>query len=310
MQYALEQYSSLWQLCSSHFCGPDITESAWWGSVTTVDFEGHIEELNWPYDYPSATTTEQLYFSIDLKDGFFTYSYCLASPYSVPVPGVSPHSLNPCPSCQGFSCCYLVGWYMILTDSKHVSKRAWTLLCSLLVCLGLHINISKMELCLMQQFSFYGPCFDTLDIYVSLLFDKLFEIKQLAHALLQRQAVTVCQAMSFLGKTIFVPMAVYNFAGCSLSFWVACWMLTNLLFLYFFLFPFLFQHSISFRGSPNCSRIRFLVMWLSLPMLCPILEHFIFRILGSYILLWHLVWFYTQSPYCLARVPDCCPHVV
>ena len=56
---------------------------------------------------------------------------------------------------QGFGIIYLDD-ILVLTHSKHDGRKAQTYFCSLLVHLGLHINFSKPELNLMQQFSFLG----------------------------------------------------------------------------------------------------------------------------------------------------------
>ena len=74
---------------------------------------------------------------------------------------------------------------------------------SLLVSLGLHINFSKSDLCLIQTFCFLGLCWDTVCMSVSLPPDKLADIQQLALSLLQSQHVTVCRVMSFLGMANF-----------------------------------------------------------------------------------------------------------
>ena len=70
----------------------------------------------------------------------------------------SPHSLThtvPFPL-QGFVCYYSLEWCLVLTSSKHAGKRSQTFLCSVLVHLGLHINLPESELWLTQQFSFFG----------------------------------------------------------------------------------------------------------------------------------------------------------
>ena len=92
---------------------------------------------------------------------------------------------------------------LILTGSKHAGMRAQTFLYSHLVCHGLHVNLSKADLCLMQQFCFFGWCWNTVEISVSLLSDKLHDIQQLAQVLLWSQPVTVQQVMSFLDKMAF-----------------------------------------------------------------------------------------------------------
>ena len=76
-------------------------------------------------------------------------------------------------------------------------------LCSLLVCLGLHIDFSKSVLCLTQSFCFLGLCWDTVHMSVSLPCDKLADSQKVALSLLWTQHVTVCRVMSFLGKANF-----------------------------------------------------------------------------------------------------------
>ena len=44
---------------------------------------------------------------------------------------------------------------LILTHSKHAGKRTWPLHCSLVVCLGLHINFSKSGIHLCSDFPFW-----------------------------------------------------------------------------------------------------------------------------------------------------------
>ena len=73
---------------------------------------------------------------------------------------------------------------LVLVCSKWVGQRACLFLCSLLVCLGLHINFSKSDLCLSQTFCFLGLCWDTFCMSVSLPPDKLGDIQQLAPFLL------------------------------------------------------------------------------------------------------------------------------
>ena len=92
---------------------------------------------------------------------------------------------------------------LVLVCSKWVGKRACLFLCSLLVCLGQHINFSKSVLHLSQTFTFLGLCWDTVCMSISLPPDKLADIQQLALFLLQTPYVTVCKVMSFLGKANF-----------------------------------------------------------------------------------------------------------
>ena len=92
---------------------------------------------------------------------------------------------------------------MVLVHSKWVGKRAHSFLCSLLVCLGLHINFSKSDPHLPQTFCFLGLYWNTIHISVSLPPDKLADIQQVALSLLQNQPVTAHWFMSFLGKATF-----------------------------------------------------------------------------------------------------------
>ena len=85
-------------------------------------------------------------------------------------------------------------------------------LCSLLVCLGLHIIFSKSDLCLSLSFTFLGLCWDTVHMLVSLPPDKLADFQQLALSLLQTLYVTVCRVMSFLGKAQFLYCWPFPFA--------------------------------------------------------------------------------------------------
>ena len=81
-----------------------------------------------------------------------------------------PPSLNP-------YCSFAIT--IVLTQSKHAGKRAESFLCSHL---GLHINYSKSKLHLTQQLSFWGLCWNIVDMSVSLPSDKLIEIQELTHA--------------------------------------------------------------------------------------------------------------------------------
>ena len=105
--------------------------------------------------------------------------------------------------CKGLHIVIYLDDILILICSKQVGKRACLFLCSLLVCLGLHINFSKSDLCLSQTFCFLGLCWDTVHMSVSLPPDKLADIQQLALSLLQTPHVTVCKVISFLGKANF-----------------------------------------------------------------------------------------------------------
>ena len=92
---------------------------------------------------------------------------------------------------------------LVLVHSKQAGKRACLFFCSLLVCLSLHINFSKSNLCLSQSFTFLGLHWDTVCMSVSLPPDKLADIQQLALSLLHTPHVTVHKVMSFLGKANF-----------------------------------------------------------------------------------------------------------
>ena len=105
--------------------------------------------------------------------------------------------------CKGFCIVIYLDGILVLVCSKWAGKRAHLFLCSLLVCLGLHINFSKSDLCLSQSFTFLGLCWDTLCMLVSLPPDKLADIQQLGLSLLRTPHVTVCTVMSFLGKANF-----------------------------------------------------------------------------------------------------------
>ena len=96
---------------------------------------------------------------------------------------------------------WLTSWSLFA--SKQAGKRAYLFLCSLLVCLGLHINFSKSDLHFSQSFTFLGLCWDTVPMSVSLPPDKLADIQQLALSLLWTPHVTVHNVMSFLGKANF-----------------------------------------------------------------------------------------------------------
>ena len=105
--------------------------------------------------------------------------------------------------CKGLHIVIYLDDILVLVCSKWAGKRACLFLCSLLVCLGLHINFSKSDLHLSQSFTFLGLCWDTVCMSVSLPLDKLAEIQQLALALLWTPHVTVHKVMTFLGKANF-----------------------------------------------------------------------------------------------------------
>ena len=92
---------------------------------------------------------------------------------------------------KGFHIVVYLDDILVLVHSKWAGKRASSFLCSLLVHLGLHINLSKSDLCLTQTFVFLGLCWDTVHMSVSFPPNKLADIQQLALSLLQTQPVTV-----------------------------------------------------------------------------------------------------------------------
>ena len=97
---------------------------------------------------------------------------------------------------KGFSIVIYLDDILVLVCSKQAVRRDDAFLCSLLVCLGLHINFAKTDLCLTQTYCFLGLLSDTVHMTVSLPPDKLADIQQLAHSLFKTQAVTVHQVMS------------------------------------------------------------------------------------------------------------------
>ena len=102
--------------------------------------------------------------------------------------------------CKGFCIVICLDDILVLVHSKQAGKGACSILLSLLVQLGLHINFSKSDLCLTQIFCFLGLCWNTVCTLGSLLPHKSADIQQLALLLLQNQQMTVCRVMSFLGK--------------------------------------------------------------------------------------------------------------
>ena len=104
---------------------------------------------------------------------------------------------------KGFHIVMYLDDILVLVHSKQAVKRAHLFLCSLLVCLGIHINFSKSDLYFTQTFCFLGLCWDTVHMSVSLPPDKLADMQWLALSLLQGQHVTVHSVMSSLGKANF-----------------------------------------------------------------------------------------------------------
>ena len=64
---------------------------------------------------------------------------------------------------KGFHIFISLDEILVLVCSKWSGKRTHSFLCSLLVCLGLHVNFSKSDLCLPHTFCFLGG-------YVRILF--------------------------------------------------------------------------------------------------------------------------------------------
>ena len=64
--------------------------------------------------------------------------------------------------CKGLHIFIYLDDILVLLCSKWAGKRTHLFLCSLLVCLGLHINFSKPDLHLNHTFCFLGLCWDTL----------------------------------------------------------------------------------------------------------------------------------------------------
>ena len=139
---------------------------------------------------------------------------------------------------KGFCIVIYLDDKLVLVCSKWAGKGACLFLCSLLVCLGLHINFSMSDLCLSQTFCFLGLCWDTVHMSVSLPPDNLTDIQQLALSLFQTQHMTVCRVISFLYKANFLPMATPNCGTYAVSFRVTCYMFIILPPNYFCLFIF------------------------------------------------------------------------
>ena len=78
--------------------------------------------------------------------------------------------------CKGLHIVIYFDDILVLICSKWAGKRAHFFLCSLLVCLGLHINFSKSDLHLSQSFTILELCWDTVPMSVSLPPDKLADI--------------------------------------------------------------------------------------------------------------------------------------
>ena len=85
----------------------------------------------------------------------------------------------------------------------------------------------------------------------------------------------------FWARLLFVPMAMYNVASCAVSFRVICWSLITFPCIYFFSLFFIHSSSAPEAVSVVWYPCSFLFLrWSLLLILCPIIGHFIFRILS------------------------------
>ena len=197
---------------------------------------------------------------------------------------------------------------LVLTHSKYIAKRAQTFLCSLLVCLGLHINFSKSELYLMLQFSFLGLCWDTVDMSASLLSDNLTEIQQLAHALLQRQPITVCQVMFSLDKAFFYAR------GHAQLHWLYHFIHSDMLNIYHSPAHLFLSFHLSIPVQCQLKRLSHLQQSLiplqfPLPYVLIVTDHHIsFSGFWGFHIMWHLGRFCAQGAYWITRTQGCCTH--
>ena len=102
--------------------------------------------------------------------------------------------------------CILLSIWMTSWSSFALSGQVRGHACFCVPCWSVLVYISifsKADLHLSQTFSFLGLCWDTVCMSVSLPPDMLADIQQLALSLLWTPHVTVCKAMSFLGKANF-----------------------------------------------------------------------------------------------------------
>ena len=125
-----------------------------------------VQQLNQQGDYA---------FSVDLKDAYLfipiKYKHCIQYfvwqhkphqwkdlPFVLAMaPRVFTSLTNPTLLIlcyKGFHVIIYLDYILVLTCSKHADKRVQNLLYFLYVHLGLHINFSKSEFNLLQQFSF------------------------------------------------------------------------------------------------------------------------------------------------------------
>ena len=150
--------------------------------------------------------------------------------------------------------------------------------CLLLVCLGLHVIFSKSELHLTECFCFLGSCWDMVGMCLSLKSDRLDEIQQLVHSLLQTQSVTVGQVMSFpeLGQFLCQWPLMTSY-GRVMLFRVTCWMFIILQLTYFVPLTIHIQTCVNLQNCLSSSKVKFpcnfpFLMWLLLQMPHPLIR--------------------------------------
>ena len=138
--------------------------------------------------------------------------------------GLSLHLLNPYCSFSNARIFVLLFIQMIFWSSltQHMLARSQSFLCSLLLCLGLHINFSKSELHLTQQTSFLYLCWDSVTMSLSLQSEKLIEIQQLPHSCYKCIPLQFIRICPFWERQPLVPVEMHNFAICALSLRVIC----------------------------------------------------------------------------------------
>ena len=130
---------------------------------------------------------------------------------------------------------------LVLVHPKWARKRAWSLLCSLLVFLELHMNFFHVWpfphsniLCFWHVLGYFP--------YVSFFFK--FNIL-LFPCLLQTQPITVCQVIFFLGKASFCASGHSQLWQLFVSFRMTCWLFIILQPNYFLVWTSPFQLCIS-----------------------------------------------------------------
>ena len=101
---------------------------------------------------------------------------------------------------QGFCIITYLDGILVIIHSVSVGKRAWYILCSLLVCPWLHINFFKSKHHL-TQYLCPLDCFGIQWICQYLCHLKNFKRYSIWLIPSWRQPVTVCKIMSLLGKT-------------------------------------------------------------------------------------------------------------